>query len=144
MSMTQTAATAPRFATKTCTRCAGSGRHSFNLRDGDTCYGCSGTGAMFATKAIAEQAAAHQAAQRAARRRSVQELVPGVFVLDTLADAAKGGEKWVEVLTVEATDAWSGKKLDGTVWAWMTEVTLANGTVRTLPGNQIVRTRAVA
>lgn len=28
----------------TCTRCNGTGRHSFNLRHGTTCLGCKGTG----------------------------------------------------------------------------------------------------
>ena len=32
------------IATQTCNRCNGSGKHSFNLRDGDTCYGCGGSG----------------------------------------------------------------------------------------------------
>lgn len=32
--------------TKTCTRCGGTGRHSYNLRDADLCYGCGGTGLM--------------------------------------------------------------------------------------------------
>lgn len=140
--MTQTA-TAARFATKTCTRCAGTGRHSYNLRDGDTCYGCSGTGSMWATKAIAAEVEAHRAAQRAARQRMAQEVTPGTIVLDTLADAAKGGEKWVEVVSVETTDRPAGWKLDGTVWAWFVIITLANSTVRTIAGNHLVRTRAV-
>jgi hypothetical protein len=140
--MTQTATA--EFPTKTCTRCAGTGEHSFNLRDGKVCYGCSGSGKMWATKAVAEAVEAHRAAQRAARRRLVQELTAGTFVLDTLSDTAKGGEKWAEVIGVEITDKPAGMKLDGTVWAWMTTVTLANGTVRTMSGNQIVRTRAVA
>jgi hypothetical protein len=29
---------------KVCPRCGGSGRYSYNSRDGDTCYGCGGTG----------------------------------------------------------------------------------------------------
>lgn len=29
---------------KVCARCKGSGKHSFNLRDGAVCYGCSGVG----------------------------------------------------------------------------------------------------
>lgn len=33
-----------RFETTTCTRCGGSGKFSFNLMDGDKCYGCHGTG----------------------------------------------------------------------------------------------------
>jgi hypothetical protein len=28
--------------TKTCSRCGGTGNHSFNLKDGTICYGCSG------------------------------------------------------------------------------------------------------
>jgi len=30
--------------TKVCSRCGGSGSHSFNLRDGTTCFGCGGSG----------------------------------------------------------------------------------------------------
>ena len=32
----------------TCTRCGGTGRHSFNLQHGNMCYGCSGSGKMWA------------------------------------------------------------------------------------------------
>lgn len=32
------------ITTKTCKRCAGTGQHSFNLKDGTRCYGCGGTG----------------------------------------------------------------------------------------------------
>lgn len=32
------------IATQTCGRCNGTGKHSFNLRDGDVCYGCGGSG----------------------------------------------------------------------------------------------------
>jgi hypothetical protein len=35
--------------TKTCTRCNGSGKHSFNLKDGDVCYKCSGAGVVAVT-----------------------------------------------------------------------------------------------
>lgn len=30
--------------TKTCGRCLGTGKHSYNLKDGDVCYGCGGSG----------------------------------------------------------------------------------------------------
>jgi len=33
-----------KYDTTECTRCGGSGRYSFNMRDGDTCWGCGGTG----------------------------------------------------------------------------------------------------
>lgn len=42
-----------KFESKVCTRCHGSGKYSFNLKDGDTCYGCQGTGSQF-TKRGAE------------------------------------------------------------------------------------------
>ncbi len=38
--------TAPRQA-YTCTRCNGTGRYSFNLLHGTTCFGCKGTGKQF-------------------------------------------------------------------------------------------------
>lgn len=31
---------------KVCTRCNGTGKHSYNLKDADVCYGCGGTGKM--------------------------------------------------------------------------------------------------
>lgn len=37
------------IASKPCGRCGGSGRHSFNLRDLDMCYGCGGSGRVLAT-----------------------------------------------------------------------------------------------
>ena len=37
---------APRQA-YTCTRCNGTGRYSFNLLHGTTCFGCKGTGKQF-------------------------------------------------------------------------------------------------
>lgn len=33
-----------RYETTTCNRCGGSGRYSWNQRDGDRCWGCGGTG----------------------------------------------------------------------------------------------------
>jgi len=35
--------------TKTCTRCNGSGKHSFNLKDGTVCYKCAGAGVVAVT-----------------------------------------------------------------------------------------------
>ena len=32
------------YEKSTCGRCAGSGRHSFNMVDGSVCYGCAGSG----------------------------------------------------------------------------------------------------
>jgi DNA-binding FadR family transcriptional regulator len=57
----------------TCTRCNGTGRHSFNLRDGSMCYGCSGKGTITTTateQARKEQKAAIEASKIEAMRES--------------------------------------------------------------------------
>src|SRR5260370_40502191 len=36
----------PSYQVTTCRRCAGEGRHSFNLVHADLCYGCGGMGRM--------------------------------------------------------------------------------------------------
>src|SRR5678815_5107110 len=36
--------TADMIASQACGRCGGTGRYSFNLMDGDRCYGCGGSG----------------------------------------------------------------------------------------------------
>lgn len=36
-----------QFETKTCSRCGGSGKFSFNLMHGTMCYGCNGSGVQF-------------------------------------------------------------------------------------------------
>jgi hypothetical protein len=38
------------FGTQSCRRCGGSGRHSFNTRDGSMCYGCNGAGRNWTRK----------------------------------------------------------------------------------------------
>jgi hypothetical protein len=40
--MTQTTKTTLNYETKTCGRCGGSGRYSYNTMHGSVCYGCSG------------------------------------------------------------------------------------------------------
>jgi len=42
--MTERRAKIVRYETKVCTRCNGSGSHSFNLRDGTRCWKCWGNG----------------------------------------------------------------------------------------------------
>ena len=37
--------------TTTCSRCGGSGRYSYNMRDGDRCYGCAGKGVKYTKRA---------------------------------------------------------------------------------------------
>ena len=40
------------FETTTCGRCGGCGRYSYNQMDGDTCYGCRGTGKIYTKRGI--------------------------------------------------------------------------------------------
>ena len=40
-----------RMETVTCSRCMGAGRYSYNMRDGDRCYGCGGKGVKYTKRA---------------------------------------------------------------------------------------------
>lgn len=54
----------------TCTRCAGSGHFSFNLKDGTRCYGCDGRGFILADPVkLARNKAARE---RRAQARSIE------------------------------------------------------------------------
>lgn len=56
---------------KTCNRCMGSGRYSFNQIHQDRCYGCGGTGVV-AVVGTEEEVAAKEAKKEAARIRSAE------------------------------------------------------------------------
>lgn len=43
------------FEAKVCSRCQGSGHHSFNLRYGTICFGCNGSGEQLTKRGIAAQ-----------------------------------------------------------------------------------------
>lgn len=45
----------PLFESTTCSRCGGSGRYSYNMMDGDRCYGCSGRGYVLTKRGKAAQ-----------------------------------------------------------------------------------------
>lgn len=55
--------------TTTCTRCSGSGRYSFNLKDGDVCYGCMGSGTVELTPA---QVKSREAARKKSAGKQAQ------------------------------------------------------------------------
>lgn len=54
-----------------CRRCGGTGRYAYNLRDGDRCYGCSGSGKQ-AVDLVAEKRAAERKAKAAAKREAAR------------------------------------------------------------------------
>ena len=45
----------PLFEHQTCTRCGGDGKFSYNQIDGDTCYGCNGSGYQLTARGRAAQ-----------------------------------------------------------------------------------------
>lgn len=48
--------TATKLETRSCARCGGSGRYSFNQFDGDRCFGCSGKGRTLTARGLAASA----------------------------------------------------------------------------------------
>lgn len=63
------------FETKPCSRCGGSGRYSFNLMHGSTCYGCGGGGEVHTKRG--KGARAHMIALQT---RPVADVKIGEFV----------------------------------------------------------------
>lgn len=65
------------FEAKFCGRCGGSGRFSFNLMDGDRCYGCHGSGIQLTARGKAAKAHLISLQQIA-----VSDLQVGMFIFD--------------------------------------------------------------
>jgi hypothetical protein len=86
---------------KTCSRCGGSGRYSFNLMDGDRCFGCSGSGKQMmpiTAKLVADAKARQDAGEldayfarnraRAAAKAQIAPLVAEArAIYETIGDA---------------------------------------------------------
>lgn len=126
-----------------CSRCAGTGHHSYNSLHGSTCYGCNGTGRTYTAKVAAVVEARNTEASRA-RRAIAQDLAAGDRVWATtdgtrLLSEKRGDGRWVTVENVELTDTvcgWSGP--DKIPTAWRVIVTTDAGTTE-LAGNTILR-----
>lgn len=67
------------FESAYCTRCGGSGRYSFNLMNGDRCFGCGGQGVQLTKRGKAAKAFYVESQQVA-----VTDLKPGMFVWDDM------------------------------------------------------------
>lgn len=65
------------FESKYCGRCGGSGRYSFNLMNGDRCFGCHGSGVQLTARGKAAKAFYIESQQV-----PVSELKPGMFLFD--------------------------------------------------------------
>lgn len=144
--MSASPAIPPIFDTKPCSRCGGSGRYSFNMRDGDRCWGCSGHGVQI-VRAQQDMAAEWHQAIQAQKRATVGDLKPG-------DDVAVDG-KWLTVaaIAIDHTDVrgrtgrYVGEPgdMDAVEWtpcAWAAVVTYVDGTTRETATNEIVRRRS--
>lgn len=135
------------FPIKTCSRCGGTGRHSFNLIDGDRCYGCGGTGKVYANAKVKAARAALSEAIRTARECVSDALVAGDEILDKRPEARlpNGNYPWVRIAAIERTDRacrWDTTGGRHTPNAWFLRVTLADGRVlEDFHGAMIVRRR---
>ncbi len=63
------------FESVYCSRCAGSGRYSFNLMHGHTCYGCGGKGVTLTKRGAAAQKYLKQISSKPARELRVGDVV---------------------------------------------------------------------
>ena len=66
---------APSFEQETCSRCLGSGKHSYCQMHGDTCFKCGGKGSV-----LTKRGAAAMAHLRILRSKPVAALIPGDVV----------------------------------------------------------------
>ena len=82
------------FPIEECSRCDGSGRYSYNPRDGHTCFGCSGTGQAI-TKPARKAWAALQQEISDRKRCSVQDL--------SIGDSIAVNGKWCKVMAMAIT-----------------------------------------
>lgn len=107
------------FPIRTCGRCGGSGKYSYNAMHGDRCYGCSGTGVVHTAKGAKAFAAWRQAWKRATEvTGSGVGGTEGVAVGDQIRRYRAKDEAWRTVTAVQLTDeavGWSnvnGEKVD--------------------------------
>jgi hypothetical protein len=84
---------ATAFESTTCSRCEGSGRYSFNLINGDRCFGCGGTG-----KKLTKRGAAAKAFFVASQETPVADLKVGMYLWD---DTWGKKPKFMPVLSIK-------------------------------------------
>lgn len=87
---------------ETCGRCGGSGRYSFNLMHGSTCYGCGGVGKTLT--ALGKRQRAHWRDSLTVPARDVQ---PGWIVYESFNPG--GRQRWWPVLAVQPAAGPDGK-----------------------------------
>lgn len=127
------------FPITECRRCGGTGRYSFNLMDGDRCYGCSGTGFQH-TRSAAKLYAEFREAQKAVSRPMARDLQPG----DRITFNFLKGAEFRNVVEVITTDEVCGSSLTGTdeanrVYHYYVIVRFDDGTEERIGGTTLAR-----
>jgi len=84
------------FETKSCSRCGGSGRYSFNLMHGDRCYGCAGSGLQHTKRGSAARAFFQKSLEK-----PLSEVNVGDYILFDISMWG-GAERWCKVEKIEA------------------------------------------
>lgn len=99
------------FEQEPCGRCGGTGRHSFNLRDGHTCWGCSGEKVRLSRRGRAAFEAYEKALADSAATVAVRDIEPGMRIRSQAHGGLDGAARpwnykaaWRTVATVEVTE----------------------------------------
>jgi hypothetical protein len=95
---------------------------------------------MWANKKVAQAVTDYTEAVRHAKQPVAADLIVGDKVLSDLSYRADGTQTWQTITAIEATDdvcGWTGT--DKTPCAWRMIITLSDGSVHNVNGNQIVR-----
>lgn len=130
------------FPVRTCTRCGGSGQHSFNMIDGNVCYGCNGTGSQHPRGKVADAYIAFVEARRRHTQALVNRLAPG-DVVTNWTDRPRADAVWrtVATITVDESQPCAWQIVDGvrSPSGYRTTVTYTDGTSETMSGNMVIR-----
>ncbi|MGK2898576.1 MAG: hypothetical protein ACSLE9_07795 [Burkholderiaceae bacterium] len=139
--MTTETATRTEYPRKSCTRCGGIGRYSYNQLDGERCYGCGGTGRQLASRKVEAIAAEYETWARRQKRPTWADVQVGDRVVADFGSSKVAGVPFVEVTALERhadeVRGWSG--VEQTPTAWAITVTLADGSVRKTATHNLIR-----
>lgn len=121
------------FPTTECERCGGTGQHSYNERNGRTCFGCNGKGQMITREAKNAWTQFKQAVE-AARRPTVDNIAIGdIIVIQT--------NGWREVADIDTADACAWNS-DNKPLAWQVAITFTDGTTAEVTTNTVCKRQA--
>lgn len=113
------------FPVEACSRCQGSGHHSYCQRFGTTCFKCQGSGAVHAAGKAGKLAAEYHDTVREQSSATASTIVAGDEIRQHM------GEQYRTVATVETTDVECGRsRIGNDPWVihYSVDVTFTDGT----------------